>query len=79
MTIAEALEIARQAQPLRRASLDKLNDGDALAKHVAGVAALSKSYATMGSNLSGMTAQLSKIAADVVLLENHPHASWRLN
>jgi hypothetical protein len=80
MTLQQALAIARQhAKPHRRAELDKLSGSNALAKHVADVAALGKSYATMGSNLSGMTARLAKISADVALIENHPNAPWRLH
>jgi hypothetical protein len=76
--IALANRVANRVKPLRRVALDKLA-GNARAQHVSDVAALAKSYNRMGNSLSGMTAKLSKLAADVVLLENHPHAPWRLN
>jgi hypothetical protein len=81
VTLQEALAIAAWAKPKQpgRIPMDKLQRGTAAAQLSAGVTALGKSYATMGSNLSGMTKQLSQVAADVVLLENHPHAPWRLN
>jgi hypothetical protein len=79
MTLQEALAIARDAQPKRgRIPMDKLQRGsNSLAQHVAGVDALAKSYSAMGGTLSGMTAQLAKVAADIVLLENHPSPPWR--
>ena len=79
MTLQEALAIARQhAKPLPRAGLDKLAGSNALAKHVSGVAALSKRFDKLGTDISGMTVQISKISADLALVEDHPHKPWRL-
>ena len=80
MTLKEALAIAAQAKPQHRRPLDKLQAGPTTtaADVSSGVTALSKRYETMGNSLSGMTAQLNKIAADVEFLQNFtPNAPIR--
>jgi hypothetical protein len=79
MKIEEAIALANRVKAKHRQPLDKLQRSTSTADVSAGTTALRKSYDVMGNSLSGMTAQLSKIAVDVVLLENHPHAPWRLN
>jgi hypothetical protein len=63
LTTEEALAIGEQAKPTHR--LDKLQRGV-----TTDLSALNKSNAAMSDSLSGMTAQLSKIAADVEVLQN---------
>jgi hypothetical protein len=70
MTLADALKIAEQAKPKHQQPFNKLQGTTTAADLTTGVTALSKSYAAMGNSLSGMTAQLQKIAADVEYLEN---------
>jgi hypothetical protein len=70
MTLHEALAIAAQVKPQHRQPLDKLQGSTTAGDLSGGVTALSKSYAAMGDSLSGVTAQLQKIAADVEFLQN---------
>jgi hypothetical protein len=69
MTTHEALMIAAQAKPKHRQPMDKLQ-GSTAADLSTGVTALRKSYDVIGNDVSDITAQLSKIAADVEYLEN---------
>jgi hypothetical protein len=71
MTTEEALAIAARAKPQHRQPFDKLHSTRTAAADLsAGVTALSKSHDAMGNGLSGMTAQLAKMAADVEFLQN---------
>ena len=72
MTLQEALAIAARAKPKppKRIAFDKLAGSDALAKHVAGVTALVKSFDVMGGTLAMAQGQLAKVAADVEYIEN---------
>lgn len=73
MTLQEALAVAARAKPIerkRREPLDKLRfDAD--------VAALNKSYETMGETLSGLQKRIDQIAADVEYIENFTQRSIR--
>jgi hypothetical protein len=72
MTTEEAIAFAATVMPLRRASLDKLAGSNALAKHVAGVAALSKRFDKLGTDISGIQKRLDQILADLDHVENSP-------
>jgi hypothetical protein len=71
MTLQEALEIARTAQPLRRATFDKLQSADQIAL---GAAALAKTYDAMGGTVADMQKRLDQIRADLDHVENNPGA-----
>jgi hypothetical protein len=72
MTLSEALAIAAQAKPLRRASFDKLHRSFAAAQFMADVIALSKRYDVLGGTVADMQKRLNQIAADIDHLENTP-------
>jgi len=74
MTIEQAIAIANQTKPTHRASLDKLQCGDALGQHVAGVTALSKRFGELGADVLGMQKRLDQIRADLDHVENNPGA-----
>jgi hypothetical protein len=77
MTLQEALAIAAWAKPHRH-PLDKLSGSNALAKHVSGVAALSKRFDKLGTDISGIQKRLDKIIVDLDHVENFP-GQRRLN
>jgi hypothetical protein len=70
MTTEEAIALANRIKPEHRQPFNKLQGSTTADQLSAQTDALSKSYAAMGNSLSGMTEQLSKIAADVEYLEN---------
>lgn len=70
MTLAEALEIARQAKPkqLVRIPMDKLQRGSSTAGQLsAGAAALSKRFDAMGVTSGDMQKQIDRARAGVAL------------
>jgi capsule polysaccharide export protein KpsE/RkpR len=71
MTLQEALAIARDAKPLRRASLDKLQGSTTEAKLSTGVAQLSKRYDAMGGTVADMQKQLAQIEVGLARVEDH--------
>jgi hypothetical protein len=71
MTLAEALAIAEQAKPKHRQPLDKLQRSAAVAKHVAGVAALAKRFEKLGADVFEMQKRIDQIEAGLMRVEDH--------
>ena len=69
MTLADALEIARHAKPLRRQPLDKLHASTTAAQLSAGANTLNKSFDALGGTLAKARAQVDQIAADVEYIQ----------
>ncbi len=65
MTLQEALAIARDAKPLRRASLDKLQSSTSAAQFSTDVTALAKSFDVIGGTVAEMQKQLDRARAGI--------------
>jgi hypothetical protein len=78
MTLADALKIAAQAKPTRRASLDKLQRGDALVKFTAKVADLSKRYDELTGDFADIRKQLDQMRCDLDHCANSPGEKRRI-